>query len=257
MKCSSNLLSEYNIVFNTVKDTIDGLHWIKIKLTGISLCPYEAFACCDSLACFCICKCDTISEWVTINFVSCKGKLELLSFIICLCHNPDMVDVLNAELGRINGVRVPSVIFRRRSGNEHWFDELCRATFQHKQADYHRWRSLRTPANWVLVIGSQLEANACQANAHARYNARSREELVSASSIKNLWNTLKGLVLVVGSSIPSLQSDRGVLVSDQTGKAALLSTFFDGKQSRDVVDCPASCHCRFCLCSLAFRSCEV
>ena len=45
---------------------------------------------------------------------------------------------------------------------------------------------------------------------------------------------------------------------DQTesGKATLLSNLFDGKQSRDVVDCTASCHRRSKFCTFAFRSHE-
>ena len=88
--------------------------------------------------------------------------------------SPVMVDVLNTELGRIIEVRVPSVKVRRRSCDEPWFDELCRAAFRRKQAAHHRWMSLRTPASWVLFRESQREANACYANACARYNARCR-----------------------------------------------------------------------------------
>ena len=58
----------------------------------------------------------------------------------------------------------------------------------------------------------------------------------------------------VGSSISPLQSDGGALVSDPAGNAALLSSFFDRKQSRDV-DCPASWNHRFKLCT--FRSRQV
>ena len=59
-----------------------------------------------------------------------------------------------------------------------------------------------------------------------------------------------------GSSIPPLQSDDGA-VSDQASKAVLLNNFFDGKQSRDIVGCPAFCHRRPKLCTFAFRSREV
>ena len=62
---------------------------------------------------------------------------------------------------------------------------------------------------------------------------------------------------VLGSSIPPLQYNVGVLVSDPADKAALLRTFFDGKQSRDVVSFPAPCHHKPDLCTFAFRSCEV
>ena len=70
---------------------------------------------------------------------------------------------------------------------------------------------MRTPANWVLFRKSQSEANACYANARARYNAKYREKL--ASSTSNWWSTLKESVLEVGSSIPPSQSDDGALIS--------------------------------------------
>ena len=62
---------------------------------------------------------------------------------------------------------------------------------------------------------------------------------------------MKESVLGVGSSIPPLQTDGGALVSDPAGKAVLLSSYFDGKQSKDDVDCPASCHRRSKLCTRA------
>ena len=89
------------------------------------------------------------------------------------------------------------------SGTEPWLDELCRAAFLRKQSAYHRWTSLRIPAN-RFFRESKREANACYANALARYNARYREKLASASSTRNWWNTLKESVMGVGSSIPPL-----------------------------------------------------
>ena len=65
---------------------------------------------------------------------------------------------------------------------------------------------------------------------------------------------MKESVLIVGSSIPPLQFDGGALASDPAVKAALLSNFFEGKQSRDVFGCPAPCHRRPKLCTLAFWS---
>ena len=68
---------------------------------------------------------------------------------------------------------------------------------------------------------------------------------------------MKESVLGVGSSIPPIQSDGGTLVSDPVANAALLSNFFDRKQSRDVIDCPASFHRMFKLYTYIFRSHEV
>ena len=44
---------------------------------------------------------------------------------------------------------------------------------------------------------------------------------------------------------------------ESVGKADLLSDHFDGKQSREFVDLPLTCHPSLCLTSFAFRSSEV
>ena len=62
---------------------------------------------------------------------------------------------------------------------------------------------------------------------------------ISLETVKHIEES----VLDVGSSIPSLQFDGGALLSYSMGKAGLSSIFL-WKQSRDVVDCPVSCHCR-------------
>ena len=49
-----------------------------------------------------------------------------------IVFSPVMVDDLDAEIGRIIEVRVPSIKVRWRSGDEPWFDELYRATFSAK-----------------------------------------------------------------------------------------------------------------------------
>ena len=84
-----------------------------------------------------------------------------------IVRSPIMVDVLDAELGRIIEVKVPSIKVRRYSGDEPWLDELCRAAFRSKKAAYHRWWSVRTPARRVLFRESQRESHACHANTRA------------------------------------------------------------------------------------------
>ena len=61
----------------------------------------------------------------------------------------------------------------------------------------------------------------------------------------------------VESDILPLCSPGGVLVSDSAGKAKLLSAWFDSKQSRDIVECPQTCHRRPAFCGIAFRAREV
>ena len=59
------------------------------------------------------------------------------------------------------------------------------------------------------------------------------------------------------SDIPPLCSPGGALVSDPAGKAELLSTWFDSKQSRDIVQLQQTCHPRPVFCGIAFRAREV
>ena len=59
------------------------------------------------------------------------------------------------------------------------------------------------------------------------------------------------------SDIPPLCFPGGSLVSDPVGKAELLSTWFDSKQSQDIVELPQTIHHRPVFCGFAFRACEV
>ena len=55
------------------------------------------------------------------------------------------------------------------------------------------------------------------------------------------------------SDIPPLCSPGGALISHPVGKPELLSTWFDSKQSRDIVELPQTCHPRLAFCGIAFR----
>ena len=59
------------------------------------------------------------------------------------------------------------------------------------------------------------------------------------------------------SSHPPLIGVSGGLVCELVGKADMLSAHFDGKQSRDPVDLPSTCHPSPNLTTFAFRSWEV
>ena len=59
------------------------------------------------------------------------------------------------------------------------------------------------------------------------------------------------------SSLPPLIGEGGGLVCELVGKADMLSANFDGKQSRDAVDRPSTCHPSPSLTTFAFRSREV
>ena len=82
-------------------------------------------------------------------------------------------------------------------------------------------------------------------------------QLDDCASANVWWRTLKGHVFGAESDIPPLCSPGGALVSDAAGKAELLSTWFDSKQSRDIVELPQTCHHRPAFCVIAFRALEV
>ena len=56
------------------------------------------------------------------------------------------------------------------------------------------------------------------------------------------------------SSLPPLIGAGGGLLCESVGKADMLSAYFDGKQSRDPVDLPSTCHPSPSLTTFVFRS---
>ena len=174
-----------------------------------------------------------------------------------ICRSDTMVDDLDAEFARVVDRYVPKVTLRRRFGDKPWFDAPCRAGFDRKQTAYFQWCRSRSREDLDLFRRAQRDANACYEDARVRYSEQCLNKLTSASSAHSWWSTLKESVLGVNASIPPLQSLGGALVSDPAGKAELLSTHFDGKQSRESVALPLTCHPHSRLCNFAFRSREI
>ena len=84
-----------------------------------------------------------------------------------------------------------------------------------------------------------------------------RDILVNAQSSHKWWSTLKSAVFGTNSSLPPLIGGGGGLVCDPGAKAALLANHFDGKQERDGITLPRTCHPWPELTSFAFRAREV
>ena len=80
---------------------------------------------------------------------------------------------------------------------------------------------------------------------------------MNAQSPHKWWSTLKSPVFGLSSSLPPLVGGGGGLVCESVGNADLLSDHFDGKQSRESVDLPLTCHPSPSRTSFAFRSSEV
>ena len=92
-----------------------------------------------------------------------------------------------------------------------------------------------------------------------QFSVRSRDVLMNAQCPYKWWSTLKSAVFGSSSdsSLPPLIGADGGLVCESIGKADLLSAHFDGKQSRDPVDLPSTCHPSPSLTTFVFRSLEV
>ena len=104
---------------------------------------------------------------------------------------------------------------------------------------------------------SQRAANSCYARVQADYHARCKDKLEASGNAHSWWNTLKESVFGVASSIPPLHQQGGGLASHPRDKAELLSQYFDGKQSRDIVVLPDTCHTSPKFSSFAARAAEV
>ena len=168
-----------------------------------------------------------------------------------------MIEDLDTEFLRIVNKFVPTMTIRRRLGDEPWFTEECRVAFESKQTAFYRWRRSRTRADWLLFRGAQRAANACYSTAKSIFSVRCRDKLASCASSHNWWGTLKQSVFGTDNAIPPLQSHGGTLISDPAGKAELLSSWFDSKQSRESVPLPSTCYRQPLFSGFAFRSREV
>ena len=102
-----------------------------------------------------------------------------------------------------------------------------------------------------------MRANETYSEAKPQFSARNMDVLMNAQSTHNWWSTLKSAVFGLSSLLPPLVGGGGGLVCESVGKAYLLSDHFDGKQSRESVDMPLTCHPSPSLTSFAFRSREV
>ena len=140
-----------------------------------------------------------------------------------------------------------------------WFNDDCRLAFDIKQGAHLRWTRDRSRINWDEFVHYQRNANAVYAEATRQFSVRSRDVLMNAQCPHKWWSTMKSAVFGSDSdsSFPPLIGAGGGLVCESVWKADMLSANFDGKQSRDPVDLPSTCHPFSCRTTIAFRSQEV
>ena len=154
---------------------------------------------------------------------------------------------------------VPTKVNRVLNKDKPWFNDDCRLGFDIKQGTHLRWTRDRSRVNWDEFVHYQRRANTVYAEAMRQFSVRSRDVLMNALCPHKWWSTLKSAVLgsTSDSSLPPLIRAGGVLVCEPVRKADMLSAYFDGKQYRDPVDLPSTCHPSPGLTTLAFRSRQV
>ena len=120
-----------------------------------------------------------------------------------------------------------------------------------------RWTRDRSRVNREFVH-CQRKTNAVYAEAMRQFSVRSRDVLMNAQCPHKWWSTMRSVVFGSSSdsSLPPLIGAGGGLVCESVGKADMLSANVDGKQSRDPVDLPSTCHPFPSLTTFAFRSRE-
>ena len=169
-------------------------------------------------------------------------------------ENP--VRELNGQLQTIVAARIPTVTIRVRNNDKPWFDENCRRAFDAKQTAFLRWNRTRSLADWTSYKASQRYACECYAHAQQAHKENCRARLSDAQNPHSWWKVLKETLFGKSSDTPPILSN-GEMISHPQQKAELLSQYFDGKQSRDVINLPPTCHPSPKLTSLAFKAKEV
>ena len=167
------------------------------------------------------------------------------------------VEVLNEHLLLLVGRFVPTKVIRVRYKDKPWFDVQCRHAFGLKQEAHHRWTCDHSRVIWEEFVRCQVRYNETYSEAKCQFSARNRDFLMNAQSPHKWWSTLKSAVFGSSSSLPALVGEGGGLVCESIGKADLLLNHFDGKQFRESVELPLTCHPSPRLTSFAFRSSEL
>ena len=167
------------------------------------------------------------------------------------------IEALNEHLLLLVGSFIPTKIIRVRNKDKPWFDDQCRHAFGLQQETRLRWTRDRSRVNWEKFVHFQVRANETYSEAKRQFSARNRDVLMNAQSPHKWWSTLKSAVFGLSSSLPPLVGVGDGLVCELVSKADLLSDHFYGKQSRESIDLPLTCHPSPSLTSFAFRSSEL
>ena len=167
-----------------------------------------------------------------------------------------MIADLDAELCRVVNAHVPVVSVLKMMGAEPWLDRECRTAHERKQLAYCQWARaglvlIGWSSGWpnvVLMLVMVLQGFGFLRVVETSFNLFPLHMPGGSLERISLWR---------GFIHSPLQAVGDALVLDPALKAELLSEHFDGKQSRDSVALPLSCHPEPKFCSFAFKSREV
>ena len=101
---------------------------------------------------------------------------------------------------------------RSRSGDKQWFDVSCRKAYDAKQTAYHAWCIARNAEHWGQFVHARAEAQRSMVLSSKSRNERNRNTLKHSTCSYKWWETLKGSIFGVKTSIPALRGPGGGLV---------------------------------------------
>ena len=201
----------------------------------------------------CVCRKVFLKHRVNWNTV-CGAIPDLPWRNIFSSDNP--VKALKGHLLLLVGRYVPINVIRVLNKDKLWFDDQCRHAFGIEQEAHLGWIRDRSRINWEEYVRCQVRANGTYSEAKRQFRVRKKVYSYERPFPHQWWSTLKSAVFGLSSSSPHLGGGGG-LVCESGGKADLLTNNFDGKQSRESIFLPLTCHQPHLPPLFAFRSSEV
>lgn len=191
-----------------------------------------------------------------VDWDAVRADVSAVSWNVVL-GGPDPDVEVNRKLLDVVHRRVPKVALTVRSSDKPWFTPECRRAYDRKQTSHCAWTRHRTRDRFEFFVQQRREAEVMYSKAERAHWSRMCQELAGVSQPHKWWSTLKGPIFGMDSSIPPLLSQDGSLLFNPRDKAQRLLSVFDGKQCRDDIGLPPTCHLEPGMVGIAFRSREV
>ena len=193
-----------------------------------------------------------------VNWSAVCDAIGVLPWRSIWCaDNP--VERLNVHLSLLVERFVPTKVIRVRNKDKPWFNDDSRLALDMKHGAHLRWTRDHSQVNWDECVHYLRRANAVHAEAMREFSVRSRDVLMNVQCAHKRRSILKSAVFGSSSdsSLLPLIGAGGGLVCESVRKADMLAAHFDGKQFRDPVYLPPTCHLSPSLTTFAYRSREV